>query len=83
VKIPPELLTVAKRLGALTEDTVFVGGMIRGLLISDPAAGAARPTDDVDLIVDVPSYKAFNDLGKTLRGLGFSESMEEGAPICR
>ena len=79
----PSSLTVAKHLGALTEDTVFVGGMIRGLLITDPAAGAARPTDDVDVIVNTPTYKAFSDLGETLRGLGFSESMEEGAPICR
>jgi hypothetical protein len=54
MKIPRELLTVAKCLGHLTEKTVFVGGMIRGLLITDPAAGAARATDDVDLIVDVP-----------------------------
>jgi hypothetical protein len=83
MKIPPELLTVAKCLGHLTEKTVFVGGMIRGLLITDPAAGAARPTDDVDLIVDVASYKAFTDLNEELRALGFSESMEEGAPICR
>lgn len=83
MKIPPELLTVARYLGHLTERTVFVGGMIRGLLITDPAAGAARPTDDVDLIVDVPSYKAFADLNEELRGLGFNESMEEGAPICR
>jgi hypothetical protein len=83
MKIPPQLLTVATHLGRLTESTVFVGGMIRGLLITDPAAGAARPTDDVDLIVDVPNYKAFTDLKEELRGLGFSESMEEGAPICR
>ncbi len=83
MKIPPELLTVARHLGRLTEKTVFVGGMIRGLLITDPAAGAARPTDDVDLIVDVPNYQAFTELNEELRGLGFSESMEEGAPICR
>jgi hypothetical protein len=83
MKIPPELLTVAKCLGHLKEKTVFVGGMIRGLLITDPAAGAARPTDDVDLIVDVASYKAFTDLNEELRALGFNESIEEGAPICR
>jgi hypothetical protein len=33
--------------------------------------------------VDVPSYKAFTDLNEELRDLGFNESMEEGAPICR
>jgi hypothetical protein len=83
MKIPSELLTVAGHLGHLKERTVFVGGMIRGLLITDPAAGAARPTDDVDLIVDVPSYQAFTELNEELHGLGFNESMEEGAPICR
>lgn len=36
MKIPPQLLTVATHLGRLTESTVFVGGMIRGLLITDP-----------------------------------------------
>ena len=83
MKIPSELVTVARCLGHLRDKAVFVGGMIRGLLITDPAAGAARPTDDVDVIMDVPSYKAFTDLNEELRGLGFSESMEEGAPICR
>lgn len=83
MKIPPELSTVARYLGHLKEKVVFVGGMIRGLLITDPAAGAARPTDDVDLIVDVPNYKAFADLNQELRGLGFRELIEGGAPICR
>jgi hypothetical protein len=63
---------------------VFVGGMIRGLLVTDPAASAPRPTDDVDLILDVPSRPAYYKLGEELRGLGFLEAMaDEDAPICR
>jgi hypothetical protein len=83
MKIPPSLVAVAKRLGPLRERVVFVGGMIRGLLVTDPAAGPPRPTDDVDLIVDVPSRQAYYELGEQLRELGFQEDVEEGAPICR
>src|SRR5688572_7597047 len=83
MKIPPSLIAVAKRLGPLRDRVVFVGGMIRGLLVTDPAAGPPRPTDDVDLIVDVPSRQAYHELGDKLRELGFREDVEEDAPICR
>jgi hypothetical protein len=76
-------MTVAKRLGPLRDRIVFVGGMIRGLLVTDPAAGPSRPTDDVDLIVDVASLRDYHALGAELRSLGLHEDMEDGAPICR
>ena len=42
---------VAERLGdALRSELVFVGGAVTGLLISDPAMPAIRPTEDVDVI---------------------------------
>ncbi|WP_200383409.1 hypothetical protein [Rhodocyclus tenuis] len=42
---------VAQHLGAdLREQLVFVGGAVAGLLITDPAMPAIRPTEDVDLI---------------------------------
>jgi hypothetical protein len=40
------LITVAQRLGVLRERVVFVGGMVRGLLITDTAASPFRPTDN-------------------------------------
>ena len=83
MKIPDPLLVVARHLGDLRERVVFVGGMIRSLLVTDPAAGGARPTDDVDLIVDVPTKVAYYALGKTLRDQQFREATEEGAPLCR
>lgn len=84
MKIPAPLLTVVRHLGPVRERVVFVGGMIRGLLVTDPAASAARPTDDVDLILDVPSRHAYYKLGEELRALGFQEAMvDEDAPICR
>jgi hypothetical protein len=83
MKVPEPLQTVARNLGDLCDKVVFVGGMIRSLLVSDPAAGAARPTDDVDLIVELPDRVAHVKLGAELRARGFSEANEEGAPICR
>lgn len=83
MKIPTPLLAVAKGLGPLRDRVVFVGGMIRGLLVTDPAAGPLRPTDDVDMIIDVPTLGDYYTLEAQLRDLGFHEDMEEGAPICR
>lgn len=43
---------VAARLGDdLLEQVVFVGGAVAGLLVTDAAMPAIRPTEDVDLIV--------------------------------
>ncbi|MGI9134175.1 MAG: hypothetical protein ACR2I0_09585, partial [Rhodoferax sp.] len=42
---------VAEKLGdALRDQMVFVGGAVAGLLITDPAMPAIRPTEDVDMI---------------------------------
>lgn len=76
--------TVAERLGPLRERVVFLGGAAAGLLITDPAAEAIRPTDDVDVVVEVASLIEYQvGLRDQLLGLGFSEDLEEGAPICR
>lgn len=47
------LRTVAERLGPLRDRVVFLGGAAAGLLITDPAAETVRPTDDVDVIIEV------------------------------
>jgi hypothetical protein len=78
MKIPDAVLVVARHLGDLRERVVFVGGMIRSLLVTDPAAGRARPTDDVDLIVDVTRAEYFA-LQLALRRQRFREASEEGA----
>src|SRR5437868_63242 len=83
VKAPGELWLVARSLGDALDEVVFVGGMIRELLITDPAAGPARPTQDVDCIVDAKSYADYLQLCDRLRARGFAECTDEGAPICR
>ena len=57
---------VAKQLGvALRQDMVFVGCAVAGLLNTDPAMPAIRPTEDVDLIFE--ALANFHRFEKTLR----------------
>jgi hypothetical protein len=67
------LRTVADRLGDLRHEMVFLGGATLELLITDPGAGAPRPTKDVDLIVELGSYADYVLLGERLRERGFQE----------
>jgi hypothetical protein len=62
---------------------VFVGGAIRGLLITDSAADAERPTDDIDVVVEIASLPDYHRLGAELRSFGFREDSTQGAPMCR
>ncbi|HEU5076780.1 MAG TPA: hypothetical protein VFU02_21470 [Polyangiaceae bacterium] len=59
MNVPEEIIVVASHLAALRERVVFVGGMVRGLLVTDPAIVGPRPTQDVDVILDVESYAAY------------------------
>lgn len=67
----------------MLDQIAFVGGCVTGLLLTDPAAAAVRPTLDIDAIVAIASYAEFTLLENRLRELGFRESPAEGAPICR
>jgi hypothetical protein len=75
---------VAARLGKpMLDRLVFVGGSVAGLLITDPMQPAIRPTDDVDLVVQVTGRQGFYALEDDLRALGFVNDMSTNAPICR
>ena len=74
---------VARRLGPLREQVVFLGGAATGLLITDEAAPEMRVTDDVDVIVEVASRTGYYRVEEELRRLGFSQRHEEGDPVCR
>jgi len=75
---------VAERLGDdLCGRLVFVGGAVAGLLITDPAQPAIRPTEDVDLIAQVIVRTDYYALEAELRARGFQQDMRTGAPICR
>jgi hypothetical protein len=77
------LRAVASRLGPLRKEVVFVGGMIRGLLISDPGASGSRPTDDIDVVAEVGSRAEYYELAERLQALGFVPDRRERAPLCR
>ena len=75
---------VAERLGEeLLADAVFVGGAVAGLLVTDPAAPAIRPTEDVDLVFGAIALADHHEFEARLRARGFVHDTREGAPICR
>jgi hypothetical protein len=77
------LLRVARRLGPVLDELVFVGGQVAELLVTDPAAVRVRATDDVDVVVEVTTRTGYHRLGERLRTLGFREDTSPGAPLCR
>jgi hypothetical protein len=88
VKASPEqlaaLLKVARGLGDLREEVVFVGGIVAGVLVTDPGSDDARPTLDVDLVVQVASkVEYYENLRKRLLSRGFREDTRARAPLCR
>lgn len=75
---------VAQRLGGVQcKRVVFVGGAVAGLLITDPAQPAIRPTEDVDLVAQVVARTDYYALEQQLRERGFQQDMRPNAPICR
>ena len=78
-----ELLdTAAAALGPLLSEVVFLGGASIHLWLSDPAAPAARATDDVDVISAITTRADYYRLGERLRERGFSEASDSRV-ICR
>ncbi len=77
------LVSAARLLKPLLDELVFTGGCVTGLMITDEAAPANRPTMDVDAIAEITSYVEYNRFSERLRGIGFSEDTSEGAPVCR
>lgn len=77
------LRAVADRLDSLGLDYAFVGGSIVNLLLDNPAFSPARPTDDLDVILEAVTAPRYSDVEAKLRSLGFDHDMREKAPKCR
>jgi predicted nucleotidyltransferase len=75
--------SVARALGPLREELVFVGGCAVGLLLTNVRAEVIRMTVDVDLIAEVSSVLGFRELEKRMAAQGFSHDLSRDAPICR
>jgi hypothetical protein len=74
---------VAAELQSLQLAFAFVGGCAVRLLVDEPELTDFRPTDDVDVIVEIVTLTQYYDLEERLRGAGFQHDTSEGAPICR
>ena len=72
---------VANALGELKEKVVFVGGAIISLYPDRPVF-EIRPTDDVDVIIEIVNYAGRTALEEKLRAIGFTHDIESGV-ICR
>lgn len=74
---------VAERLDRVGLPYAFVGGSVVNLLVDHPDLIPARPTDDVDVIIDLIAGARYSEVEAKLREVGFSHDMRQGAPKCR
>ena len=78
-----DIAEVARRLGELAHEVVFLGGAAVPLMVPEAVAPTVRPTEDVDCVVSAESYPDYSRFGERLRQMGFEDCREKGAPICR
>lgn len=74
---------VAKGLGNLKDDVVFVGGATVSLYLDLDVADEVRPTEDVDVVIEISSKIDYQKLSEKLLSMKFTPDSSKGAPICR
>lgn len=75
---------MARTLAALgVGPIVFVGGATIGVYLTDPAAPPARPTMDVDAVLDGVSRQRYYRFEDRLRAAGYAQPTSRDTPICR
>ena len=72
---------VRNALGDLKDDVVFVGGATVSLY-TDRRTEDVRPTDDIDVVIEILAYKDYAAIDERLRKLGFVND-QESRVICR
>ena len=77
------LEAAAAALEPLLGELVFVGGTLAGLLVDDPGAGQARPTEDVDVVANIMGNPGYQWAQSKMKELGFQPDARDGAPVCR
>jgi len=75
-------IKVAKALGELNQEVVFVGEAMVSLYIDDKAAEDIRPTKDIDITFQVTTAGKLEALREKLNEKGFKEATDEKV-ICR
>ena len=82
----PQVLMLEKAANVLLpleQRIVFTGGATIPLYLDEISAEDARPTIDVDCVLEISSRSSYYSLAETLRQLGLQESHETGDPLCR
>lgn len=73
---------VARGLGELNDHVAFVGGAVAGVYADDPASEDARPTTDVDCVLQLGILNDQYALEESLCRKHFQHDIESGV-ICR
>jgi len=74
---------VARALGDLCDELIFVGGCAAGMLYTSVQAPPPRATFDVDLAAEVTALAGYHVLEARFAERGFVRDMTPDAPICR
>lgn len=74
---------VAQALGELRDQVVFVGGACVSLYLDLQVAEEVRPTEDVDVIIEILSGGEYQKLSEKLIEMKFTPDQSFGAPLCR
>ncbi len=75
-------IKIAKALGELNKEVVFVGGAMVSLYTDDMAAEDIRPTKDIDITFQVTTVGNLESIREKLNERGFKEARDEKV-ICR
>ncbi len=73
---------IAKALGELNQEVVFVGGAMVSLYIDDKAAEDIRSTKDIDIAFQITTVGKLEMLRERVIGKGFTQTYEDDV-ICR
>ena len=73
---------IARALGDLNNRVAYVGGAVVGLYIEDPAAGEVRPTQVIDISLEITTLGQLENLRQELARKRFTQSAEDTV-LCR
>ncbi|MCB0343402.1 MAG: hypothetical protein KDD59_14280 [Bdellovibrionales bacterium] len=74
---------VAVALGELNQSAVFVGGATVPFYLPEEIKSEARPTEDIDVVLELVPKRRLHDFDDLLRKKGFQNDTSTGAPLCR
>ena len=79
----PLFRAVARSIQPLLDELVFTGGIVVEHYRTTPLVTSVRATRDADAICTASTYTEYSKLGDRLRGLGYTQPLEENTPPFR